>query len=329
VREFGFEMALCARLEAGGRLVSRQLGASTRGRRVVDAVIVEPGPAFDERARLMSATIPAAAIDADVGPGRARFWKDCFDRGSIPPERAREVVERGVEIGFFERERRGGRTYLRQAARYPEEWFGRLIGVENKPDLDRPGDLRTQLRRDVSLAALDAVILATESYVTGAHRNRIPPEVGIWRVDADVEGGTVDREVVREPTPLPVEEPGLEIDERRPARTDVEPVTAAEKARLRRTIAEHAYGKGWRVAFPDCPHVVETAVAGVGGIPYCSRAGRIAGRVDPCSCTGDERGGDSHRSASIDLRGRRATHSPWVRDPEGAASKQAGLERFL
>jgi hypothetical protein len=326
VREFGFEMALSARLEADGRLVSRQLGASTRGRRVIDAVVVEPGPAFEERTRLTDETIPAAAIDVDVGPGQARFWKDCFDFEAISPDSVREVVERGVEIGFFERERRAGREYVRQAARYPDDWFGRLIGIENKPDLGRPGALAVQLRRDVSLGALDAVVLATESYVTGAHRNRIPEEVGIRRVDAAVDGadgGRVDVESVREPTLLPVDEAGLELGERRPTRTDVTPVTAAEKARLRRSIAERAYGKGWRADPPACPHVVETAVAGVGGIPYCTRADRIVGSPDPCPCAGS---GDP---PAIDRRVRRAAHSPWVCDPAGAATEQAGLGRYL
>jgi hypothetical protein len=317
VREFAFEMALAARLESEGRLVARQLGTGTRGRRVVDAVVVEPGPAFEARTRITDRTIPDAAIGADVGTGRARFRRDCLREYS--PEYADEVIERAVEIGFFERERRAGREYLRQTTRYPAGWFSRLVGVENKPDLSSPGDLTTQLRKDVSLGTLDAVVLATESYVTRAHLNRIPAPVGVWRVD----GATGEYVVVREPTPLASDESGVEIVETTPTRADVRVVSAPEKARVRRRVAERAYGKGWRVAFPDCPHVEERAVAGVGGVPYCTRAGRIVGGPDPCSC---ERG--DGRTREVDLDAHRDRHSPWVRDPTGVARRQSGLDRF-
>ena len=316
MREFAFEMALCARLESEGRLVARQLGAGTRGRRVVDTVIVAPGPDFEARTRITDATIPDAAVAADVGTGRGRFWRDCL---AYSPEYAREVVDRAVEIGFFERERRGGREYVRQTTRYPERWFSRLVGIENKPDLAAPGELATQLRKDVSLGVLDEVILATESYVTGAHLNRIPDAVGVWRVD----GATGEYEVVREPTPLAPSEAGVEVIEESPTRTDVTVVSAAEKSRLRRRIAERAYGKGWRVPFPPCPHVEPRAVAGVGGIPYCTREGRIVGAPDPCSCDRDDA---PARERDVDAY--RARHSPWVRDPAGVARRQSGLGRF-
>ncbi len=319
MREFAFEMALCARLESEGHLVGRQLGTGTRGRRVVDTVLVDPGPAFDARTRITDASIPDAAIDADVGTGRARFWKDCID---YSPEYAREVVDEAVEVGFFERERRGGREYVRRAARYPEAWFSGLVGIENKPDLASPGDLTTQLRKDVSLGVLDAIVLATESYVTGAHLNRIPEAVGVWRVDGD----TGEYEVVREPTPLDSAGAGIEVIEESPTRTDVAVVSAGEKPRLRRRVAERAYGKGWRVPFPDCPHVEERPVAGVGGVPYCTREGRIVGLPDPCSCAS---GGADPPTAEVDIDAHRDRHSPWVRDPTGVARRQAGLDRYL
>lgn len=314
MREFGFEMRLCARLESEGHLVSRQLGTGTRSRRIVDTVLVEPGPAFDERTRITDASVPAAAIEADVGTGRARYWRDVL--ADYHPEYAREVVEEAVDVGFFERERRGAREYVRQTARYPEAWFSRLVGVENKPDLSRPGDLETQLRKDVSLGLLDEVVLATATYVTGAHLNRIPEAVGVWRVDP--EDGSY--EVVREATPLAPDEPGVEVVDESRTRTDVEVVDASEKARLRRRVAERAYGKGWRVPVLDCPHVECLDLGGVGPVPYCSREGRVVGPGHACDCADGVR--------DVDLDAARASTSPWVPDPRGVARRQSGLDRF-
>ena len=314
MHEFGFEMRLCARLESEGRLVSRQLGTGTRSRRIVDAVVVEPGPAFGDRTRITDATIPAGAVEAAVGTGTARFWRDAL--ADYRPEFAREVVDEAVAVGFFERERRGGREYVRQATRYPEGWFSRLVGIENKPDLSRPGDLETQLRKDVSLGLLDEVVLATASYVTGAHLNRIPEEVGVWRVDPD--DGRY--EVVREPTPLDPTAPGIEVVEEGRTETRVEVVDAAEKARLRRRVAERAYGKGWRVPVPDCPHVELREVGGVGAIPFCASEGRVVGPGHACPCA------DGVRDVALDDC--RAATSPWRRDPPGVVRRQSGLDRF-
>jgi len=85
-------------------------------------------------------------------------------------------------------------------------------------------------------------VLATASYVTRAHLNRIPEAVGVWRFDPD----TGEREVVRESTPFEPDAPGVEIREERALQTDVALVDPAAKARKRRRIAERAYGKGWR-----------------------------------------------------------------------------------
>ena len=314
MHEFGFEMRLCARLESEGHLLGRQLGTGTRSRRIVDGVLVEPGPSFDERARITDATIPVTAIEADVGTGTARYWRDAF--GDYHPEFAREAVEEAVEVGFFERERRGGREYVRQTTRYPDDWFSRLVGVENKPDLSRPGDLETQLRKDVSLGLLDEVVLATASYVTGAHLNRIPEEVGVWRVDPD--DGRY--EVVREPTPLDPAAPGVEVVEEGRTETHVEVVDAAEKARLRRRVAERAYGKGWRVPVPDCPHVDLREVGGVGPVPVCAREERVVAPGHACPCADGVR--------DVDLGEYRAATSPWVRDPPGVVRRQSGLDQF-
>jgi len=322
VQEFAFELALAAHLEADGEaIVSRQLGTAVRGRRIMDLVLVDPGPKFAERAAITPERIPTHAIESDVGTGRFRYWKDAFD---LHPDRAESIVERAVDLGFFERERRRGRTYVRQTARYPEDWFGPLIGVENKPDLARPGDLQTQLQKDVSLGLLDAVILATESYVTGAHLNRIPEEVGVWRFDPE----SGDREVVREPTPLSPNEPGIDIVEEQAARTDIEVVSATEKARYRRRVAERAYGKGWRTyELPGCAEIEAGERFGTACLPFCRWKGRV---VDAASECGKACGGfEAADAPEIDVAAERDRRQPWDPDPEGRQRRQSGLDRFL
>lgn len=321
MQEFAFELALAARLEAEREaIVSRQLGTSVRGRRIMDLVVVERGPTFAERAAITPERIPAHAIESDVGTGRARYWKDAFD---VHPNHAESVVERAVDLGFFERERRRGRTYIRQTARYPEDWFGSLVGIENKPDLARPGDLQAQLRKDVSLGLLDAVVLATESYVTGAHLNRIPDEVGVWRFDPE----SGEREVLREPTPLAADGPGVDIVEERSARTDIEVVSAAEKARYRRRVAERAYGKGWRTYdMPACSEAEADERFGTACLPFCRWKDRL---VDSASECGPDCGGfEAGDAPEIDLVAERARRQPWKADPPSRKRRQSGLDRF-
>jgi hypothetical protein len=312
VREFAFEMRLCARLESEGHLVARQLGAGDS--RVMDAVVVDPGPSFDDRARITAGTISHRVVESDLGPGRACRLRDV----DLAGEYDREAVDTALEQGFLQRERRGSVERVRQATRYPHDWFGGLVGIENKPDLETPGDLELQVRKDVSLGLFDRVIVCTASHVTGAHLNRLPDAVGVWRFFPERDA----YEVVREADPLPVAEPGIAVLEEGAAKVDIRPVDAAEKARYRRRMAERAYGKGWRVALPDCPHVEEREVAGVGGLPFCTRKERIAHPTDPCEC-GCEGG-----PPDLDLEERRAATSPWVRDPPGVASRQVGLDRF-
>ena len=315
MREFAFELSLCARLERADRLVARQLGTSVHGRRVMDVVCVEPGPDFAERAAITPETVPPAAIESDVGPGRARYWKTAFDGH---PDYAAEAVEAAVDCGFFERERRGGREYVRQTTRYPEDWFGELLGIENKPDLDRPGDLETQLLTDVHLALLDRVVLATASHVTGAHLNRIPDAVGVWEFDPE----SGERAVVREPAPLPVEEPGVEILERGQARTEMRVADAAAKARARRRVAERAYGKGWRPEPPACARVDPDG----DGLPYCPWKGRV---VDPGRDCGPGCGGhEPAEPPEVDREGLRAARTPWEPDPAGRQRRQSRLDRY-
>ncbi|ELZ18925.1 hypothetical protein C478_00555 [Natrinema thermotolerans DSM 11552] len=331
--EFAFELELCARLEERGEgIVARQLGGSVAdpGGRILDVLCVEPGPEFDERVELTSETIPDAAIESAVGTGRARYWKDAFD---CHPERARNATERAKEIGFFERDREASATsnreYVRQVARYPD-WYDRIVGIENKPDLGRPGDLEMQLRTDVSLALLDEAILATESYVTRAHLNRIPDEVGVWRVHRDetAAGDGLEIEVIREPAPLVPDVPGIEPLAAHPGRTEIEVVSPDAKARARRRLAERAYGKGWRTyEFPDCG-ACRPADASGATLPYCEWTDRVVDANTECGpdCPGHEP--ESAADLSTDLEAERDRRTAWTADPDGKRRRQAGLDRF-
>ncbi|AHG00397.1 hypothetical protein HALLA_17935 [Halostagnicola larsenii XH-48] len=356
--EFAFELELCAHLESVGRpetadtdIVARQLGGAVAkpGGRILDIVCVEPGPAFEDRLALTSETIPDAAIEADVGPGTARYWKRAFP-DDCHPERAKSAVERALEIDFFEADLRNGRRYVRQVARYPD-WYGRIVGIENKPDLGTPGDLEAQLRTDASLGLVDEAVLATESYVTRAHLNRIPEEIGVWRVSRGErsEGstaGALEIEVIREPTPLAVDEPGVEPLEYQPGHTDIAIVPPERKARTRRRIAERAFGKGWRTfRFPDCEACEPTNDGGgetsdaVGDgrpgdsgsgattpLPFCQWKGRVVDAESECgpACPGYKPGAEPE----IDLETERDRRTPWRRDPSGRRRRQSGLDQF-
>ncbi|SDK84281.1 DUF5787 family protein [Natronorubrum texcoconense] len=335
--EFAFELELCAHLESRREgVLARQLGASVAdpGGRILDVVCVEPGPAFDDRVALSSAAVPDAAIEADVGTGRARYWKDAFD---CHPDQARRAVDRACEIGFFERERRKGREYVRQVARYPD-WYSRIVGIENKPDLGRPGDLEAQLRTDVSLAVVDEIVLATESYVTRAHLNRIPEAVGVWRVHREDSSGQgedgVEIEVIRESEPLAVEDSGIEPLESHPGRTDIAVVAPDAKARKRRRIGERAYGKGWRTYdFPACGTCRPDDSSGA-TLPYCSWKGRVVDAGSECgtSCGGyepvSESCSETESPPAVDLEAERDRRTPWTADPDGKRRRQSGLDQF-
>jgi len=316
--EVAFELALSAHLEAATDWVlSRQLGAAVDnpGARVMDIVGVVPTDAVQDRAAITSETIPPLAVESDAGVGEAVPVADAMDCG---PEYAESVAERAAEIGFFERERRGGRTYVRRTARYPD-WAGSLIGIENKPDLGRPGDLDFQLRFDVALSLFDELWLATESYVTGAHLNRIPDAVGVWRFDP----GTGERELVREATPLAVDDPGVELRAEEPLRTDVSIVDADAKARQRRRIAERVWGKGWRpTEYPDCANCTATE----NGVPHCSFHDRLIAPGSDCST--DCPGYEADEAPAVDPEELREKRTTWVRDPAGVAREQAGLDQF-
>ncbi|WP_276299314.1 DUF5787 family protein [Halorussus lipolyticus] len=319
MREYPFELALCAHLEANHEaVVARQLGGGVRkpANRVLDVVCVEPGPEMDARASLTPETIPDAAIESEVSVGESCNPVAAIDAS---PKYSRKVAERAVEIGFFERATGFG---VRQTARYPDDWFGRIVAIENKPDLGDPGDLELQLRKDAALALADEVVLATESYVTGAHLNRIPESVGVWRFHPE----SGEREVVREADPLPADEDGTEILAEHLVQTDVALVSADEKARRRRKVAERAYGKGWRPdEFPACAEVEAVEREDSAGLPYCAWKGRV---VNPATCGPDCPGHDPADPPDVDRESARDGRTPWVADPEGKARRQSGLDRF-
>ncbi len=319
MREYAFELSVCAAREAeSDGIVARQLGTESR---IVDVVEIVPGPEFEARTEITPETIPDPAIESEVGVGRARRPAAAF---ATTPDRAKAIADRAVEIGFFEAERRNGHRYVRQSTRYPE-WIGELKAIENKPDLGRPGDLERQLRKDVSLALFDEIELVTASYVTGAHLNRIPEAVGVRRFDPE----TGRSETVREPTRLPTEETGISILEDRPSRTEIEPVSAARKARLRRRIAERAYGKGWRPeTLPGCERAAARGppFGPDDALPYCAWKERF---VDPASECGpacpEYVPADAPESDTTAIRARR---TPWRADPDGVTRRQAGLDAF-
>lgn len=321
--EFAFELGLCARLEDADTLVARQLGAGVhrRGGRVVDILTIDPGPEFDERREITAETIPDLAIVADVGVGRARYYGDAFAELPVSREQARAVVDRAVDIGFFEINRRKGREYIRQATRYPDDWFGRLRAIENKPDLDSPGALMSQVRADVSLGLVDEVVLATTSYVTGAHLNRLPDEVGVWRVhDGDIS-------VIREASSLPVEKPGIEILDEHAGRTDIRQATTQEIRRGRRQLAERAFGKGWRTyEFPACPNGAGIIVDESGTLPYCTYHECVVNSMAACgeSCAGYAQASPPR----VDLTAERDRNTLWDASPNGAATRQTELHQW-
>ncbi len=317
--EFRFELALAAHLEATTDwIIARQLGGAVAvaGSRIMDLCCVRPNDEFGARTAITSQAIPSLAIESRVGSGGAVYWREAFDCSA---EHARTVVDRAVDCGFFEIERRNGREYVRQTVRYPD-WVDSLVGIENKPDLGQPGDLEAQLRLDVSLGLFDEVILATESYVTGAHLNRIPAEVGVWRFDPK----TDDRTVIREPTPLAVESAGIEPVDTKPLKTEIAIASATEKATKRRRIAERAYGKGWRTyAFPGCIHAEATD----DGRPRCRWFDRVVNPATDCGV--DCPGFEAAEPPDVDLDAIRDERSPWVADPAGVSRSQSGLSQFL
>lgn len=322
MREYGFELRLCAHLETVvDGVVARQIGGGVHegGRRVLDIVTVEPGTEFDQRTAITDRTIPSKAIHSEIGIEGTRSWQRAIE-GS--PATSHRVLEGATDIGFFERVHRDGRVAVRQTTRYPD-WIGPITAIENKPTLSSPGELREQLRFDVAIGLVDRVILATASHVTGAHLNRIPEEVGVWRVDVSDEIPTIDP--IREPVPLDPHTWGIELGDQEGLARRVRPVSPEEKRRARIRIAERVYGKGWRPAFPGCTKIASADASESNAIPFCTWKDRI---VDPGGCGSDCPGYAAAEPPTPDRSTERDDRSAWVHDPDGVRRVQSGLEAF-
>jgi hypothetical protein len=133
-------------------------------------------------------------------------------------------------------------------------------------------------------------------------------------------------EVVREPEPLDDAGPGLEVLESNPGRTAVRPVTAAEKARQRRRVAERAYGKGWRTYdLPACERASRASEADSGTLPFCAFKDRLVDAASECGpdCPGYEPGDPPE----ADVDAEREQNTAWDADA-GGRRRQSGLDWF-
>ncbi|MFB6161972.1 MAG: DUF5787 family protein [Halococcoides sp.] len=319
MREAAFELALCAHLENADRVVARQIGTGVATRRIADVIVLEPGPDFAERAAITAETIPPAIVAAfDASEARPLSAVDAH------PEHARRLIEQAIDAGALRVERDTRRTTYRLARPYPDDWVESIVAIENKPDLDRPGDLRAQVRHDASLAVVDRAVLATTSRVTRVHEHRVPDPVGIWRFDP----ANGECRVVRAAGSLSVDRPGIEVVDRDPGRWAIETVDPARKRHRRMAIAERAYGAGWRPAVDDWPACERCSPATIDAatLPDCEWADRIVAPRTECGpdCAGFEPGS---RPVPTDPDRERDTASAWVRDPPGPR-RQVGLDTF-
>jgi hypothetical protein len=317
--EFAFELALCSHLETTTEwVISRQLGAAVvhPGRRIIDICGVIPGSSFDTRSMITDERIPERAIAGPAGVGTSVRRSDAID-GS--PQTTEAAIEQALAADFFTIEHQNGQEHIRQTTRYPTGWFDQIIGIENKPDLKRPGELTRQLQVDISLGVFDAVILATKTHVTRAHLNRIPDAVGVWQFDPD----TADRTIIKQSTKLATGTPGIELGSDQSDHTEIHPVSSEKKARARRRVAERAYGKGWRnYPLPSCAH----AETQPDGRPYCAEFNCV---INPAQSCDTECPAYTHAEPPrCNSDGLRDERSPWHSDPPGVRHRQSGLDRF-
>jgi len=317
--EFAFELALCSHLETATEwVISRQLGAAVvhPGRRIIDICGVIPGSSFDTRSMITDERIPERAIAGPAGVGTSVRRSDAID-GS--PQTTEAAIEQALAADFFTIEHQNGQEHIRQTTRYPTGWFDQIIGIENKPDLKRPGELTRQLQVDISLGLFDAVILATKTHVTRAHLNRIPDAVGVWQFDPD----TADRTIIKQSTKLATGTPGIELGSDQSDHTEIHPVSSEKKARARRRVAERAYGKGWRnYPLPSCAH----AETQPDGRPYCAEFNCV---INPAQSCDTECPAYTHAEPPrCNSDGLRDERSPWHSDPPGVRHRQSGLDRF-
>lgn len=286
-REFPFELFVCQYLEAKWplagpdrpHLVGRQQGI--QGRRWDTIVVESTAEQLRQRAKF-----GCRALDRDLlrvvrhAPATWTWYRDAIPEPSFPWQYVRDAIHQAADWDLVDTRRDGNKIQFRRHHEFPD-WPGRIIAIENKPDLDASAarSLLDQLERDVALGLADAVWVATRA--TGEEIEPIlleqrPVEVGILSVDPA--GGTA--EVLWHPQSLPVEETGIRVVERGSSgayddvAARIEYVGPAWKEKRRLAIAERVYERGWRSYIenlrPDCRHYT-TSVQGGHWYPNCKQ----------------------------------------------------------
>jgi hypothetical protein len=261
--EFVYELQVCRWAELAwppeeptppAYLVARQLG--TKQRRW-DTVVIEADPEGLAARRQFG----EQELDADLlhvvrhAPADWAFYRDALPKPDYPWRYVRESIHRADDRGIVQTRRNGNRIEIKQIAPYPD-WLGRLIAIENKPDLDASAarQLADQLEHDVAAGLADEVWVATAKTgrrVEPALLESLPVEAGI--LTTDFEGGVDAESASIEWYPT-----RLQADEDRHDR--------------RLELAERAYGRGWRnyerTMRPDCRHF-QLRPAGRALLPWC------------------------------------------------------------
>jgi hypothetical protein len=291
VKEFGFELRLCAWAERNWPptdsgsvpLVARQLG--TKHRRWDTVVVETTDTGLTDRA-----PFGAERLDSDLlhvarnAPSSWTYYRDALPDPGYPWRYVREAVHRAADRGFLDTRRDGNRIEIRRRYRYPD-WVDRVVAIENKPDLDAAAArvLAEQLEHDVALGLADEVWLATSTTDAGiepALLEAMPVEVGVLAVSDLADGSTA--EPIWRPRTLDVTDPGTRILDRPDGGSADRSAARFEyadpdwKRRKRHEIAERAYERGWRsyveTMRPDCRGFELRDPTGP--YPWCALKGR-------------------------------------------------------
>lgn len=265
--EFGFELVTCRWAERAWPpdrdadtvpVVARQLGTQ---RRRWDTIVVEADPdGLAERAAFGD-----RALDSDLlhvvtnAPAEWAWYRDALPHPGYPWRYVRAAIHRADDRGVVESRRSGNRIEIRRIAPYPD-WVGRIVAIENKPDLDASAAraLADQLEHDVETALADEVwvaTVATEETVEPPLLEDLPVEAGVLALAFD-----------GEPTATVAWHPAT-----------LDRTSDDETTDKRLEIAERAYGSGWRsyveTMRPDCRWFELRDRAGA-FVPWCVAKGR-------------------------------------------------------
>lgn len=240
-------------------LVARQLGTQQRR---WDTVVVEVDP--DKLAARQQ--FGDRELDSDLlhivrhAPAEWAWYREVLPEPDYPWRYVRESIHRADDRGILKTRRRGNRIEIKRIAPYPD-WVGRLIAIENKPDLDASAarQLADQLQHDVDTALADEVWVATAQTgrrVEPALLESLPVEAGILTTDFE-EGVDADSATV----------------EWYPTRLTSAHAHTGDRHDRRLELAERAYGRGWRnyqqTMRPDCRHF-HLRRAGRVLLPWCA-----------------------------------------------------------